>query len=168
METDRKAIINKDLMGAVAFERIEEIRELRNAGADVNTRDKDGNPMLIVAVIHGRTKAIRELLTERAGVKADVNAKGYGGKTALMWVAINGLSISESLNKGTGIETSINDDRAAIYYDGQTEAIRTLLKARADIRAKENGGNTAFDLWKQCNNDHPLFQKISDLLNPER
>ena len=48
----------------------------------------------------------------------------------------------------------------------QIGAIKELLKAGADIEARDNEGKTAFDMWQRHQKDHPDFQEISELLKP--
>ena len=119
---------------------VEEIRELRKAGADVNARDEGvgrGRTVLLWAAGEGHAEAIRELLTERDGKKADVNATNNLGATALKCAA----------------------------GEGHAEAILELLNARnprADINVKGQDKLTAFAYWRGEGRGKAVERKVSD------
>ncbi|MCY4046866.1 MAG: ankyrin repeat domain-containing protein [Candidatus Dadabacteria bacterium] len=54
--------------------------------------------------------------------------------------------------------------RAAVR--GETETVRYLLKAGADIEARNKDGETAFSLWQSKHKHLTDFQEISNLLRP--
>ena len=111
-------IVDKLMSAAYSSDRIEAIRELVKARADIEARDNVfGWTGLMWAAHDGHTEAIRELL--KAGANIEARDKELG-MTALMVVALN----------------------------GHTEAIRELLKAGADTEARNKNGLTAFDLWQ--------------------
>ena len=108
----------------------------------------------------GRTEAIRELL--KAG--ADIEARDNNSETARVFRELMGSA--ENIGAVGSIGNSGVTSLIWAAIKGRDEAIRELLKAGADIEAKDNDGNTAFDLWKREQKDHPDFQEISGLLRP--
>lgn len=64
------------------------MKELLEAGANVNAQDGDGRTALIWATSEKYPDSVKVLL----GVGADVNVKDKDGNTALMWAALNGLT----------------------------------------------------------------------------
>jgi ankyrin repeat protein len=69
-----------DLVAAALAGREPEVRELLAGGADANTKNPAGRPVLVIAGFNGNWRTARALLS--AG--ADVNAVDGGGVTALM------------------------------------------------------------------------------------
>ena len=139
--------------------RPEIIRELVKAGADIEVRDHLGWTALMRAAMLGRTGAIRELV--KAG--ADVNARdNNGGGTSLIRAASGGMRTEAERQWATAHMQQISPG------EGQAEAIRVLLEAGADKRARDNKDRTAFDWWQNRHKNHPEYQEISDLLHPER
>ena len=75
-----------ELAIAVANERVAEVRALLGRGADPNTRDAGGEPVLIAAARGGSVATVEVLLAGRA----DVGLRNRFGDTALMIAALNG------------------------------------------------------------------------------
>src|SRR5437899_1073909 len=71
---------------AVRAGQLEVVRTALNAGADSNSQDADGLPLLSVAAAHGH-EAVVELLLERG---ARPNESGWHGVTPLMAAANGG------------------------------------------------------------------------------
>ena len=138
---------------------------LAKAGANVNARN---GAALMLAAVWGQTEVIRELL--KAG--ADVNARNNNGATALMGAAGEGQTEAtlELLKAEADVNARDNLGQTALILavvSGHTGAILELLNAGADKRARVSGW-TAFDAWQSNQKAHPDFQKISNLLRPER
>ena len=172
-ETPRSRINARDrngqtpLMRAASLGRIEAIRQLLNAGADIEARGNNGFTALMLAAGLGRIEAIRQLLN--AG--ADIEARDNNDSTALMLTAGFGQleAIRVLLNAGADIEARNNGGMTALMFAaafGQPEAIQVLLKAGADKWARTNSGGTAFDLWQSQQKHHPNYWTISRLLRP--
>ena len=104
---------------------------LLRVGADVNAQDEHGNTALI-AVDHDVLKKTKLLL----GAGADVNAQNLNGDTALMR-AVERLGIDYNIYNSKGDYYS---DR--ILMDAR-ERIKLLLKAKANVNATNNNGETA-------------------------
>ncbi len=118
--------------------------------ADVNARDNENNPALILAI----KKNYPELAKLLIDAGADINAKDSSGKTPLHWCAIKGPQVTGALlvKKGAGLnaqddmgntplhEASDNNDDASdvllAEYFGEF-----LLKKGADKTILNNSGS---------------------------
>ena len=118
------------------------IRFLLNAGADVNAKDNTGNTPLLYAAQTSRGGEMLRLFIENG---ADVNARNSKGKTVLMQaMQYQSTDIVELLlNKGAAIETQDHDGKTALmwllYYSlsSGTDNLKLLLDRGADIHARD-------------------------------
>ena len=132
------------------------VRELLEAGANVNACDNYGSNALMVAASDGHNKIIQVLLD--AGT--DVNAVDIDGKSALSLASLSGYDDTVKLLIESGADVNLAS------YDGTTPLMRVankgniksaihLLKAGADIDMADKYGNTAL-MWAMTSNfnDH--------------
>jgi len=145
------------------------IEKLLKAGADPNTfTTSQGETVLMKAAREGNLEAVKVLL-EHGG---EVNAKeNFRGQTALMWAAAEGHAAIIGLLAANGAELNVRSyDRDATIpkmpagtpaapvarggltallfavRQGQTDAVKALLDAKADINAVDSDGNNALIL----------------------
>jgi len=147
--------MSSELFKAVKAGEIETARTLIAAGADINSRDEEGSTLLMVAAHTGKLPMVMALV--EAG--ADVNATNEQGWTPLMKAAYNaeldcGFAdvVQALIDAGANIEIPISYGvrplmLAAGY--GETAVVETLLKAGADVTARNEGGFTALMMVKQ-------------------
>ena len=143
------------LFGAIKTGDVESVRQMLAAGADVDSRDGEGATPLMTASHSGNLPMVRLLI--EAG--AEINASDERGWTALMKAAYNAehdrgfADIAQLLiNAGADIEAPIGYGvrplmLAAGY--GETAVVETLLRAGADVMARNDGGLTALMMVKQ-------------------
>jgi uncharacterized protein len=145
------------------------IEKLLKAGADPNTfTTAQAETVLMKASREGNLEAVKVLLAH----EADVNAKeNFRGQTALMWAAAEGHADIVSLLATHGAELNVRSyDRdtslpkmaagtpaapiargglTALLFaarQGEIEAVKALLDAKADINALDSDGNNALTL----------------------
>ena len=132
-----------------------QLRRLIDAGADCNARNADGATPLMLAAHSGSLDLVQALIA--AG--ADVNARDERGWGALMKSAYNpdvdrGFAevTAALIDAGADVEAPITYGvrplmLAAGY--GETAVVETLLRAGADVLARNDGGYTALMMVKQ-------------------
>lgn len=158
-----------DLFKAVASDDTNQVLALLQAGADCNTRNDEGFTLLMQAAQTGNLKMINTLIASGA----EVNLTDPLGWTALMKAIFNhelnrGFpEIAQALiDAGAEIETQIGYGiRPLMLAAGYGEAgvVEVLLKAGADVRAKNEGGRTALMMVK----DKDYIEVINQLHEAE-
>jgi ankyrin repeat protein len=78
--------VEEDFAIAVFNDRVAEVKRLLAAGASPDTTDKNGDPVIVIAVRAGSTASLDLLL----GARANVNATTKFGDSALMVAALGG------------------------------------------------------------------------------
>jgi len=129
---------------------IKTIKQLINAGADVNQKNEweGGYTALIVAVSHGHSEIVQLLLDAGAGM----NAETPTGRNALMFAAQVGNIelINLLLNAGANVNFQDPSRKLSALMDAvlsgswdTIETIELLLARGADVNAKDAEGRTA-------------------------
>ncbi len=147
--------MSAELLEAVRSGDVDSVRRMLVTGADVNSRNDGGATLLMMASHSGNLKMVKALI--EAG--ADVNACDERGWTALMKAAYNpeldrGFAdvVQVLIDAGANVEMPISYGirplmLAAGY--GETAVVETLLRAGADVMARNDGGLTALMMVKQ-------------------
>lgn len=120
---------------------------LINKGADVNTTNTQGDPLLVWAARNGHT-ALARIALDR---KAHVNARGQEETTALILAAGgNRLDILKMLLQQEGIDVDLQDAKGATALIEAAQALSNnaalmalLLQAGAPIDTQDREGYTA-------------------------
>ena len=133
---------------------------LRQAGADVNTRDADGKSALIIMILKGYYKCA-ELLVQ-AG--ADVNVVDKNGNTPLVCAARNGhgFCVNLLLDAGADVNMAAQDKKSPLIIavlKGYYECVGLLLRAGADVNTADINGNTAL-MWAAANDEVQCVQQL--------
>lgn len=128
------------------------LREALDAGLDVDMRDASGATALMHAALMNRYQSVKTLL--EAG--ADVNAKDSEGAAPLHWAAwgggvdtmalllAQGAKLEEKTGEGdTPLMCAAAGSRPAPRY---REAVRMLLARGASLAARNDKGETVFDV----------------------
>ncbi len=145
----------ESLLDAAAAGDADGLRKLLAAGADCNARDGDGATALMLAAHAGAIELVKTLIA--AG--ADVNATDERGWGALMKAAYNAdldrgfadvaqVLIDAGANVEAPIGYGVRPLMLAAGY-GETAVVETLLRAGADVLARNDGGLTALMMVKQ-------------------
>lgn len=147
--------MSAELFQVVRSGDVDSARRMLAAGADVNSRDAEGATLLMLASHAGNLAMVMALID--AG--AEVNESDERGWTALMKAAYNAeldrgfADVAQALiDAGANVEAPISYGirplmLAAGY--GETAVAETLLKAGADVLARNDGGLTALMMVKQ-------------------
>ena len=145
-----------DLLNAMNQNDVPQVMRLLQRGMDVNTSDRMGNTLLMMAARAGEDRILDYLLENRANV---LRQNKYGD-TALMLAALNG-QIS-AVTKLVSARSEINPKgwTPLIYaaFNGHVEVMRVLLTHGADVDAQAENGTTA--LMAACRNGHQAAVKL--------
>ena len=142
--------LDSRLFPAAEFDSIAKIRQLLDAGADVNARNQRYETPLHRAASRGRAKIISVLIKQGA----DVNAKNSGGDTPLR-SAINVRgehvnAVNALIAAGADVRARNNAGHAVFLhraaYLGHAKIARQLIAAGAVVNARDGRGNTPLHL----------------------
>jgi ankyrin repeat protein len=145
----------ESLLDAVTAGDAARVRTLLAAGTDCSQRNGDGATALMLAAHAGRLDLVKTLID--AG--ADVNAADERGWGALMKAAYNAdldrgfaevaqVLIDAGANVEAPIVYGVRPLMLAAGY-GETAVVETLLRAGADVLARNEGGLTALMMVKE-------------------
>jgi hypothetical protein len=149
------------------------VQSFIDKGANVNTKGRAGETILIVAVLHGYLEAVKTLLTARG---IDIDAKDNNGMKALMY-AFRHIEITKALlaahNKTPNFD--IND---ANTIHGCTALMYSCMQSRAELvkfllpipninaYMKNAEGKTALDYTKGTRNEYEMRALFQGELPP--
>ncbi len=130
-----------ELLSAVEakLEVFKAVRELADAGIDVNAKDDEGLSPLHRAVRNGETEVVETLIA--AG--ADVNAKDNDGESPLHRAARSGETevVETLIAAGADVNAKDNYGESPLHRaarNSETKVVETLIAAGADVNAKDN------------------------------
>ena len=166
------------------------VRALTEQGADVNTRDNGGKPLLYFAALSGHVDIYEYLIAQGAHFDllicsaagdlkrasemiekgSDVNAADEFGTTALMAASFDRCveTMALLLDRGGDINSQNSQGRTALMLaakNGQRKAVELLLRRKADVRIKDKAGKSAIE-WAEWHRvvDRAVAEEIIDML----
>ncbi|MBQ7885130.1 MAG: ankyrin repeat domain-containing protein [Clostridia bacterium] len=148
------AYMQTPIFDAVQENNAEMIKYLFANGASINHQNKDGKtPLMVASFNRHRQEAMCQLL--RLG--AEVNTTDKTGRTAFMHAINNnnGAMMDILLKAGATINICDQDGYTPIMLcakRGNREGLRVLIARGGDIFAKNDFGQTAYDIARACNN----------------
>lgn len=137
-----------DLMFAAAHGRVDTVKLLLDANADVNARSRMYNSTVFgIAVTNGQADVVK-VLVERG---VDMNAQCIGGQTALVYAAANGEleMVKTLLDADADVNATDNMGGTPLMWavgGGHIDTVKALLDAGADVNTKNSNGYTALSL----------------------
>jgi len=131
-------------------------------GVDVNVRDDDGITALILACTFGHDQIAKMLIERGADVNAFDDASGSALITAALFARLDivRLLLAQGANANLGaLIYACNDvpeaQQQLVQMDGfwsrKLEIVQELLKAGADVEAKDERGLNALDVARSNN-----------------
>ena len=123
-------------------------------GANIDHKNKDGKSPLMVASCN---KHRQEVLCDLIKLCAEVNAKDNFSRTALMHAINNnnGAMMDILLKAGSLINIEDINGHTPIMYcakRGNREGLRVLIARGGDVFARNEKGQTAYDIARACKN----------------
>lgn len=134
-----------DLIDQASRGNLEAVRNLINAGANVDAQDEQKRTALMLASKKGHLDIVKALVNAGAALNLQGSEGGYGGNTALMYACRNGnLEVVKTLiNAGShinlqGSEWTREGYTALIYAacNGHQKIVKALVHAGSDINIK--------------------------------
>ena len=119
------------------------VRALLSRGADIDTRDRDGQTLLVHAVLCGNERGARALIAEGA----DVNAMDKSEIRVLDWTLSRNMDSDDrrmfDLLVSHGADVNATDgDGYPLLYSADGDAAKALIAAGANVNATEDSGRT--------------------------
>jgi hypothetical protein len=141
---------NKLLLFAAAHQDLDDLRLAIEAGADVNSRDRDGMPALAIAVSNQWLEGVEVLLSHKADVRivTDAPHKSLKGTPALTFAAANGSRpvLSTLLRAGAPVDGPDDGGVTPLMsasFMGHPEIVEMLLANGAQTELQDDNGYTA-------------------------
>ena len=136
------------LMLAAANGDVDLMSKLLSRKVNPNDRDKDGTTALIYAARNGRDAAVTKLL--KSGAKIDL--ADVQGRSALSYAAANGhvTTVAKLIAGRANVNRRDRQNATplilAARYNGDPTILRSLVRAGADVNARDNRGKSAQEL----------------------
>ncbi len=122
---------------------------LGSTNFDINTKDKDGNTALMLAVRYNNTNSVNVLLNYYKKKLEDINVKNNNGETALtLAIRYNNKDIIKHILKEANIEINVKNNEGvsplilAIKLDNQEIVQELISDIRTNVNIKDDYGNT--------------------------
>ena len=129
---------NTMLAAAVRAGDTKQISELLDGGANPNSKDATGNPVLMLAAVYG-SATVMQLLLDRG---ADPNAVNAAGASALHWSSGDPAKARLLIGKGANVDAKSGPGRTplaiAAAQDGNFDIVKLLVEKGADVNAHDN------------------------------
>lgn len=137
------SIAQQSVFDAIMQNDLALVQQLVNNGADVNSRDKDGDCALMLATVYGSAEMVRFLLEEGA----DPDLKNHEDETALMWAAHDLEKVKLLVKYGAGVNEKAKSGNTPLLMacigNDQLDIIRFLVSEGADPLARNEKQETA-------------------------
>lgn len=120
-----------DLLKAIEDNNTSEVTAILQRGMDVNTVDKSGNTLLILAVEKGNLDLVKFLI----GHRARVHSRNQYGDTALMMAALKGQLEMAQLLVASGAEINHSGWTPLAYaaFGGHAQVVEFLIEDRKSV-----------------------------------
>ncbi len=143
LESGRDKPIAPDLVTAIRDKDSQAVRELIEKGADINTRDSEGNTALILASFYASPQCVALLLEKGA----EVNTANKAGVTALIRAATDYEKTRSLVDAGARVQTRTTELGntpliLAARRAGNSRTVELLLERGANATERNNAGIT--------------------------
>ena len=133
-----------DILAAANDNDTATVVDLLKRGMDVNTSDRAGSTLLMIAARTGNLQLLQTLLANRA----NVNRRNQYGDSAVMVAALNGKleAVKALLEHGAELNTSGWTTLHYAVFGGDTEVLALVIAKGGKLDARAPNGQTALML----------------------
>ena len=143
-----------ELIHAIEYGNIDKVRELIDAGEDINIHDDDERQTpLMYAVVERKVEIVKLLISKGAEVDMIGGYMGYPGHTPLLAASLGSLGVTDRdieivkllISKGADVNIKGNEDSTPLNNasrEGNIEFVKLLINAGADVNSKDEEGFT--------------------------
>lgn len=130
-----------DILVAADQDRTAQVIDLLQRGMDVNTTDRQGNTLLIIAARNGNAELLDFLLRNRANTAK----RNQHGDSAIMAAAFRGnaVIVQRLLQAGASVDNAGWNALHYAAYGGYNEVMRALVAGKPNLDALAPNGQTA-------------------------
>ncbi len=150
---------------AVGLDDAKTVTELLARGFDPNTPSERGEPALVTAMRDGHL-AVADALMRHPDITVD--QPNVNTETALMMASLRGLSAwaQRLIDRGAAVNRGGWSPILYVASGGDAATLQVLLKAGADVQARNPAGSTALHMAARFGRDEVVFALVSAGLDP--
>jgi hypothetical protein len=154
--------LNLELLQAVRYQDIDDLKDLVEAGADINKKIGYLQESILHEVVRKRRIELSKLLIE---LGADVNSQDVYGNTPLH-IACNLADVKLCkllIDSGANTNAKDNEGKTPIFRTMDIPTLELMFQSGANFLHRDNEGDTYFEYFKKFSS-YPFLKSVGDYL----